>query len=113
MRRRSLLLHFLDLLDSHGDEAWYRRNAALYLEVCKIHGQAAAQHHDQLVQRFIRDPSQALAQPELDKVTASGPPLEVVVNALEKLRDLRMAVDRSDIPSSFNELALLRGRIGH
>jgi hypothetical protein len=113
MRRRSLLLHFLDLLDSHGDEAWYRRNAALYLEVCKIHGQAAAQHHDQLVQRFIRDPSQALAQPELDKVTASGPPLEVVVNALEKLRDLRMAVDRSDIPSRFIELALLRGRIGH
>ena len=36
---------------------WFRRNAAAFLRVCEEHGKVAAQHHDQLVARFIEAPS--------------------------------------------------------
>ena len=112
MRRRSLLQHFLDAIDGHSNDKWFQRNAALFLEVCEMHGAAAAQHHDQLVNRFIQQPSESLSQQDFDLVTASGPPLEVVIRALEKLRDLRMAADRDDIPSAYGDLQRIRAGIG-
>jgi len=112
MRRRSLLDHFIDRFDSSSTRPWFQRNVALFLEVCEMHGEAAAQHHDQLVKRFIQRPSEDLSQEHLNKVTASGPPLAVVIDALEKLRDLRMAADRDDIPSSYADLQRLRDAVG-
>ena len=48
---------------------------------------------------------------DLEGITASGPPLGVLIHALEKLRDQRMAADRSDIPTRFHDLATLRSLI--
>ena len=39
---------------------------------------------------------------------ASGPPLPVLLRALERLRDLRLAADRKDIPSRHADLEKLR-----
>jgi len=41
-------------------------------------------------------------------ITASGPPLSVLLRALEVLRDLRAAADRRDIPTRHADLARLR-----
>ncbi len=111
MRRRSLLDEFLGLVDRYAETDWFQRNAAMFLDVCDAHGRTAKQHHDQLVSRFIERPSTALEKAQLDKVTASGPPLEVLLRSLEKLRDLRMAAERDDIPSSYREIARLRASV--
>jgi len=98
------------LAELHGSQTqpWYQKNARMYLEVCKAHGNAALQHHDQLVKRFIEAPSQGLPASRLTHITASGPPLGVLLNALEKLRDLRMAAERDDIPSRYRDIRVLQ-----
>ena len=93
-----------------------RRNTALFLEVCETHGETAAQHHDQLVAKFIERPSTALPEQRLKNFTASGPPLPVLMSALEKLRDLRTAagphaVRRDDIPSRYADYDRLRASL--
>ena len=108
MRRRSLLQGFLGDVVECGRTGWFQKNAALFLEVCDAHGETARQHHDQLVSRFIHKPSMELDASHLQQITASGPPLDVLLKSLEKLRDLRMAADRDDIPSSFSHLQRLR-----
>ena len=111
MRRGSLLHDFLDLIDDHSDEEWFQRNAAVFLEVCKAHGETARQHHDQLVSRFIEKPSTKMDESHLQRITASGPPLPVLLKALEKLRDQRMAAERDDIQTSYTEIQTLRASI--
>lgn len=112
MRRRDFLDQFLEALDTSVDSDWFQRNAAAFLRVCEAHGQVAAQHHDQLVARFIEAPSRALDEGHLAQVTASGPPLPVLLSALEVLRDLRLAAPRDDIPSRHADLARLRAAVG-
>ncbi len=111
MRRKSLLDSLLELVDSAADEPWFQRNAGMFLEVCDLHGQTAAQHHDQLVSRFIEAPALALSDEFLKNITASGPPLPVLLAALEKLRDLRVAADRKDIPSRYADIRRLKARL--
>ena len=111
MRRRSLLDQFLDVHDSAQDSNWFNSHVRAFLDVCAAHGAAAAQHHDQLVTQFIERPSVALSDESLKHVTASGPPLPVLMNSLEKLRDLRLAVNREDIPSRYADLQQLREAI--
>jgi len=108
MTRTSLLDELLSLLDEHRDAEWFQRNAAAYLEVCDLYGQSAAQHHDDLVRRFIEAPAAALESRDLEGITASGPPLPVLLRSLEILRDLRLAADRGDIASRRGELERLR-----
>ncbi|MBT8077265.1 MAG: DUF1864 family protein [Gammaproteobacteria bacterium] len=108
MRRRSLLREFLALLKKHSGEDWFRRNAAMFVEVCDMHGKTAQQHHDQLVRRFIEKPSSELDEMHLKGITASGPPLDVLLKSLEKLRDQRMAANRDDIRTAYRELSRLR-----
>ena len=108
MRRESLLDNFLEASKNHSRENWYQRNARLFLEVCEAHGETAAQHHDQLVSKFIQQPSAELSDSHLEHITASGPPLPVLINSLEKLRDLRMAAKRDDIPSRYADFQRLR-----
>ena len=72
MRRQSLLNNFLVASERHAREHWYQRNARLFLEVCEAHGETAAQHHDQLVSKFIQQPSAELSQDHLEHITASG-----------------------------------------
>jgi len=94
MRRTSILDQFLDALDESSETEWFQRNAAAFLRVCRAHGTVAAQHHDQLVARFIEAPSRALDERHLAQVTASGPPLPVLLAALRVLRDLRPSAPR-------------------
>jgi len=111
MRRPSFLDQFLDALATSGDAEWFRRNAAAFLRVCELHGRVAAQHHDQLVARFIEQPSAALDESKLSQVTASGPPLPVLLHSLQVLRDLRLAAPRDDIASRHDDVARLRAAL--
>ena len=111
MRRESLLNGFLEQLEDRGSEPWFQKNAAMFVKVCETHGRTAAQHHDMLVSRFIEKPAKALPEKFQENITASGPPLEVVINALEKLRDLRLAANRDDIPSRFADMEKLKSAL--
>ena len=111
MRRQSLLDSFLDTLKAERSADWFQKNAGMFLEVCKTHGKTAAQHHDQLVNRFIEKQAKLLPEDFQENITASGPPLDVVVNALEKLRDLRLAANRDDIPSRYADIEKLKSSL--
>jgi Monodechloroaminopyrrolnitrin synthase PrnB len=113
MRRQSLLNSFLEASEQYADKDWYQRNAALFLQVCEAHGETATQHHNQLVGKFIEKPSGELSEQRLKTITASGPPLPVLLSALVKLRDLRTAAmanteRRDDIPSRYADFDRLR-----
>ena len=84
------------------------RNTRGFLELCELYGRIATQHHDQLVRRFIEHPAAKLAETHLASITASGPPLPVLLRSLEILRDMRLAADRPDITSRHADLARLR-----
>jgi len=111
MTHRSLLDELLDLATSHSGSAWFQAHARAYLRVCGLFGAYAAQHHDQLVRRFIEQPSRKLSEAQLRGVTASGPPLEVLLRSLEILRDLRVAADRPGIASRRADLERLRALV--
>jgi hypothetical protein len=108
MMRTSLLDELLALAAEHSAADWFQQNARAYLEVCDLFGQTAVQHHNALVKRFIEEPAQDVKEDHLAGITASGPPLSVLLRALEVLRDLRTAADRHDIPTRHADLARLR-----
>lgn len=108
MRRESLLNALLAAVETAMEETGYRKNAGMFLEVCEAHGRAAAQHHDQLVRKFIELPSEGLPEERLRTLTASGVPMEAMLRSLRKLRDLRTAAARDDIPSRHADLERLR-----
>ncbi|GIG67927.1 monodechloroaminopyrrolnitrin synthase PrnB family protein [Phytomonospora endophytica] len=68
-----------------------RRNAELFLAVCRAHGAAYAFHHHRLVADFIEKPAADRPTPV---GSSSGPPMEVVLGILGRLADLRAARDR-------------------
>lgn len=111
MRRKSLLASFLEELEQHRSEPWFQRNAAAFLEVCDVHGQIARQHHEQLVEKFIVAPAEDAGLQDQPDLSASGPPLPVLLKGLRTLCDLRSAADRSDIPSRFADIQRLRGAL--
>jgi hypothetical protein len=111
MRRRDFLTVFLESAPRSKDEPWFATNARKFIAVCEAHGRTAAQHHDSLVARFIEKPSSALDAAKLAQVTASGPPLGVLMKALETLRDLRLAAPRQDIPSRHEDLQRLKSLV--
>jgi hypothetical protein len=109
MRRESLMDRILQHLD-HPETTGphFEHNARLFLEVCAAHGRTAEQHHNQLVNRFIERPSADLPEEHRTHITASGPPLEVLMASLQKLRDLRTAAPRDDIRSRYRDLERIR-----
>jgi Domain of unknown function (DUF1864) len=109
MTRTSLLDELLELVEQHADADWFQQNARAFIEVCDLFGQAATQHHDGLVRRFIEGPAAALSERGLEGITASGPPLPVLLRSLEMLRDLRLAADRRDMTTRHADLDRLRG----
>lgn len=108
MRQRTLLDELLETMSDSSGEAWFQKNAGIFLEVCETHGATAAQHHDQLVSKFIEKPSSGVEEKHMENITASGPPLPVLLRSLEKLKDLRMAAPRDDIPTRYADFQLLR-----
>jgi hypothetical protein len=111
MRRQSLLDGFLDQLEVNSDQPWFKRNANMFLEVCAAHGQTALQHHEQLVNKFVEKPAVDADIIDQEGLTASGPPLPVLLKALRKLCDLRTAAERDDIPSRYREIRQLRNSL--
>ena len=65
-----------------------------YLAVCRAHGAAYAFHHHRLVVPFLARPAESVPPDRLARLTASGPPLDVVLATLSRLVDLRAARDR-------------------
>jgi hypothetical protein len=108
MTRTSLLDELLSFVDGYNQADWFQQNARAYLEVCDLFGRAAAQHHDGLVRRFIEGPAAHLNEQSLEGITASGPPLPVLLRSLEMLRDLRLAAPRGDIATRHDDLGKLR-----
>jgi hypothetical protein len=108
MTHRSLLDELLILAPEHAHRDWFQKNARAYLEVCDLFGQTAAQHHDGLVKRFIELPAAQLKEDHHPGLTASGPPLPVLLRSLEVLRDLRLAANRGDIGTRYADLKRLR-----
>ncbi|WNC67955.1 DUF1864 family protein [Thalassotalea nanhaiensis] len=110
MRRSSIMDDFLNVNACH-KQSWYQENLSLFLEVCKLHGTTAIQHHNQLVGKYISKPSAGMAEQHMDKITASGPPLHVLLDSLEKLRDRRAAHKRDDIRTRYADIQTLKNSI--
>jgi hypothetical protein len=108
MSYKSLLDEFLAVADRYPQSDWFQRNARAFLEVCALFAQTAAQHHNLLVRRFIEEPAANLVENHLEGITASGPPLPVLIRSLETLRDLRVAAKRSDLVTRHDDLEKLR-----
>lgn len=111
MRRRSLLDEFLQTPDSQKQEDWYQKNLTLFLDVCEAHGQTAIQHHEQLIAKFIERPADEGKLTNQAGLTASGPPLPVLLKGLRKLCDMRSAAERDDTPTRFKDIQALRNSL--
>jgi hypothetical protein len=110
MRRESIMNKFLNS-KSNVTQDWYQANLNQFIKACALHGETANQHHEQLVNKYITQPASDLTQTHLETVTASGPPLASLLNGLEKLKDKRMARQRDDILTRFNDLNTLRATL--
>ena len=110
MRRESIMNDFLNA-KKFADQDWYQANLGQFLSACALHGETANQHHEQLVNKYITRPASDLTQTHLNTVTASGPPLASLLSGLEKLKDKRMANERSDILTRFDDLNTLKASL--
>ncbi len=107
LQHPSLLDSLLTAIAATPEAPTLKRNAALLLGVIDRFGMTARQHHDNFVQRFIAAPSTQVAERHLAQITASGPPLDALMAALQSLRNQRNAVPGA--PGSRHEdLARLR-----
>ncbi|MFC3034536.1 monodechloroaminopyrrolnitrin synthase PrnB family protein [Pseudoalteromonas fenneropenaei] len=111
MRLPNLFDALLAARDAH-QSSWFQETASLFIQVCKLHGDTAIQHHNQLVHKYISQPAHTMVATHLDKVTASGPPLEVLLAQLAVLRDKRAAAKRDDIFTRYADLQTLRELVG-
>lgn len=110
MRRTSIMDDFLAASNCH-TQTWYQENLSLFLDVCKLHGTTAIQHHEQLVKKYIAQAATTMGQQHMSKVTASGPPLHVLIDSLEKLKDRRAATKRDDIRTRFDDINTLKATL--
>lgn len=85
-----------------------RHNAELFLAICRAHGAAYAFHHHQLVKPFLAEPAATAPEDRRPDLTASGPPLDVVLSGLARLSDLRAARDRPGLRTARASLGRLR-----
>jgi len=106
--KTSFMDQFLDEMESCKSLPQFKKNLGVFIEVCEAHGRAYAFHHDKLVKDYIEKPALKLPDSQKENLTASGPPLPVLLRSLGKLRDLRMAEDRSDILSRYADLQKLK-----
>jgi len=110
MRQPNMLDQFMAFAGEQ-HQPWYQEHLKLFLELCQWHGLTAIQHHNQLVEKYICQPATQLNQSQMATLTASGPPLEVLLNSLSKLRDHRAAAKRDDIATRFNDLETLKATL--
>ncbi len=111
MTYRSLLDDLLLLTDACSGTPWFKANASAFLQVCDAFGETARQHHDLLVDKYIARPADALDEGQLKGITASGPPLEILLRSLKMLRDYRCAEPDTAGRSRHADIARLRAAI--
>ena len=107
LRAPSLLDGFMRELESAG-RPWFQENGAAFVAVLDAVGEGARHHHDVIVSRFISAPTAAISEQHRERITASGPPLEVLIASLERLRDQRSAAQRDDVPTRHEDVQTLR-----
>lgn len=113
LRYQSLLDEFLEAIGTPAEKSpWFARNGQAFLGALEAHGKTAEQHHDELVSKFIIGPSGDMDTRHLAQITASGPPLSVLIASLEKLRDQRMAAKRGDVVTAHNKVQRLKAALG-
>ncbi len=88
-----------------------RENASLFLDACRQHGAATVFHHNKLVVPFLEEPASVAPQERQTDMTASGPPLTVVIETLARLRDLRAARNRPDLVTARADLDRVRAMV--
>jgi len=108
MTYRSLLDELLLLAADNAHAPWFQTNTRAFLRVCDMFAETARQHHDLLVDKFITGPAGTLDAAHLQGVTASGPPLPVLLRALKILRDYRCAEPDGGSVTRHADLARLR-----
>jgi hypothetical protein len=112
MRRSSLMDDFLACYQrGEHQQQWYQRNLSIFLDVCQAHGETALQHHHMLIKKFIEVPADKAELTDQPDLTASGPPLPVMLRGLKKLCDLRSAADVADIPSRYADVSRLKASL--
>lgn len=112
MRRTSLMDSFLACNERDRSQAWYQENLTAFLEVCDAHGKVARQHHERLVHKFIERPADLGAHRDQQDLTASGPPLPILLKALRKLCDMRCAApDTEGYITRHGDVQQLRGTV--
>lgn len=112
MRRTSLMDSFLACNERDRSQAWYQENLIAFLEVCDAHGKVARQHHERLVHKFIERPADLGAHRDQQDLTASGPPLPILLKALRKLCDMRCAApDTEGYVTRHGDVQQLRGTV--
>ena len=110
MRRRSLLDDFLAVDSERRNDDWFQANLSAFLAVCEAHGKIVQQHHHQLVEKFIQRPADNGGHAQQTDLTASGPPLEVLLRSLKKLCDMRSASgDAKNVSTRYADIQQLRG----
>lgn len=112
MRRTSLMDSFLACNERDRSQAWYQENLTAFLEVCDAHGKVARQHHERLVHKFIERPADLGAHRDQQDLTASGPPLPILLKALRKLCDMRCAApDTEGYVTRYGDVQQLRSTV--
>jgi len=111
MTYRSLLDELLLLAGDCAWEPWFETSVRGFLRVCDLFAETARQHHDLLVDRFITHPAMGLDEAHLKGVTASGPPLPVLMRALKILRDYRCAEPQGESRTRYDDLERLRALV--
>lgn len=106
----NLLDGFSEALDA-SDQPWFQENGAAFVELLDAIGKGARHHHDVIVSKFISSPSAAAEAKHLDRLTASGPSLDVLIASLERLRDQRLAHPRDDVPTRHADVHALRNAL--
>ncbi len=111
LRIQPLMEGFVESADKYADTAWFQENCKLFLEVCTAHGRTAAQHQNMLVEKYIKRPAVNMESQHLKQITASGPPLDELMNTLTHLRDLRIAAPRDDIDTAHAKIETLKAAL--
>jgi hypothetical protein len=93
----SLLTMIVRELEAGAPSPPLRENAELLLAACRQHGASTVFHHNRLVIPFLAEPAADAPEEQHSELTASGPPLEAVIETLARLRDLRAARPRPDL----------------
>ena len=108
----SLLTTIVRELEAGTTSAPLRENAELLLAACRQHGAATVFHHNKLVVPFLQEPAAFAPQERQSDMTASGPPLEAVIETLARLRDLRAARERPGLVTARPALERVRALLG-